>query len=67
MTASEGSMIDLTSEMTLRLPVRIGTIEDARNGLFIPRVGAPGNGGEPGVEACWVDRVVYLATTVSTG
>jgi len=35
-------MTDLTSDRMLRLPVRMGTMEEAKVGLFIPLAGAPG-------------------------
>jgi hypothetical protein len=35
-----GSTTDLTSVKTLRLPVRIGTIEEANEVLFVPRIDA---------------------------
>ena len=41
MTDRVGSMTDEISEMTLRFPVRMGTMEEARNGLFIPRAREP--------------------------
>jgi hypothetical protein len=39
-TAIAGSTIDFTSVKTLRLPVRIGTIEDAKDVMFVPRIDA---------------------------